>query len=423
MSRPIRIAIPGGGLAGASLMCALLQYPHLDVHIFESASAFREAGMAVGVTRNAQDALDLIGPRAAELLKLAGAVPMRGVRFMIAQKDGQGEVINEVDDVKAGKRLTSIVHRAALLQQLLANVSEDRLHASKKLSSIDQHPDSITLHFTDGTTHECDILIGADGIHSTVRKFILGEDDPAASPRNTGVWAVMTIQPYAKARASIGQGLVDSDHAREYSWVGDGSYMMHNILSDGQLVQLIISSSDPEAESSDRWQRVVSADEIKTLYADYPPHLRQAVEELLGQEPEQHAIYLWEHPPARTYVSGPVCIMGDAAHATTPWQGSGGGMSIEDSLILSTLLGHAASPLEARAALKAYDQVRRPRTQRIVESSRGTGTMLIGKGETGVEMKRLGNLLPRWDFILDIDMLEHRNEAMQKMQDELAAST
>lgn len=113
--------------------------------------------------------------------------------------------------------------------------------------------------------------------------------------------------------------------------------------------------------------------------------------------------------------------MGDAAHATTPWQGSGGGMSIEDSLILSAVLGRAKSPGEARAALRAYDKVRRSRTQHIVESSRGTGAMLLGRGEhSGIEMKSLGSLLPRWDFILDIDMLEHRNEALQKMQDELA---
>ncbi|KAI0425261.1 hypothetical protein F5Y09DRAFT_322186 [Xylaria sp. FL1042] len=87
-------------------------------------------------------------------------------------------------------------------------------------------------------------------------------------------------------------------------------------------------------------------------------------------------------------------------------------MSIEDSLVLSTLLGHARSPREAKATLKAYDQVRCPRPQRIVESSWGAGTTLIGKGETGIEMKRLGNLLRRWDFILDIDMLEYRNEAI-----------
>ncbi|KAI3338691.1 hypothetical protein F4824DRAFT_458535 [Ustulina deusta] len=420
MSQPIRIAISGGGLAGASLMQALLQYPHLDVHVFESAPAFKEAGLAIGVTRNAQAALDLIGPPAPQLLKRAGAVPMQGVRFMIAEGEGVGQVINEVDNSK-GTRLTSIIHRAAYLQQLLADVPEDRLHSSKKLEGISHNANGVTLRFADGTNHDCDILVGADGIHSTVRKFVLGEDDPAAHPRNTGLWIVMTLQPYDKAKASLGEGLVNSNDAREYSWVGDGTYILHNVLSDGQLVQFVIGSSDDEL--SDQWRRTVSADEIKKLYAGWPIELRKAVDELLCQDPEQNGIYLWEHPPARTYVSGPLCVMGDAAHATTPWHGSGGGMSIEDSLILSTLLGRAKTPIEARAALKAYDHVRRPRTQRIVESSRETGMMLLGKaGQTGMEMKVAGNLLPRWDFILDLDMLEHRNEAIQKMLDELAVS-
>lgn len=281
-AQPIRVAISGGGLAGASLLHALIDFPHLDVHIFESAAAFKEAGLAIGVTRNAQAALDLMGPWGPELLKRAGAVPMRGVRFMIAQGGGQGEVIDEVDDITAGKRLTSIVHRPAYLQEFLANVPRERMHASKKLNKIDRNTDgrgSITLYFTDGTTHECDILIGADGIHSAVRRFILG-NDPAASPRNTGMWLVMTLQPYAEAQASIGKGLVDSKDAREYSWIGKNSYVMHNLLSDGQLVQFVIASSDDEAMSSDSWHRTVRADEIKNLYQGWPPHLMQAIDEV-----------------------------------------------------------------------------------------------------------------------------------------------
>ena len=281
MSRPIRVAISGGGLAGASLLRALLEFPHLDVHIFESAAAFKEAGLAIGVTRNAQAALDLMGPSAAEVLVRAKAVPMRGVRFMIAQGEGQGEAIAEVDDISEGKRLTSIVHRAAYLQELLAGVPRERMHASKKLERIDQSSSdgSVTLYFADGSTHECDILIGADGIHSTVRKHILG-DDPAASPRNTGMWLVMTLQPYAEAQASIGKGLVDSDDAREYSWVGSGSYIMHNLLENGQLVQFVVAANDEEAKSSDRWLKTVSSDEIRSLYQGWPPHLIQAVDEV-----------------------------------------------------------------------------------------------------------------------------------------------
>jgi salicylate hydroxylase len=114
--------------------------------------------------------------------------------------------------------------------------------------------------------------------------------------------------------------------------------------------------------------------------------------------------------------------MGDAAHATTPWQGSGAGMSIEDSLILSTLLGRSTTPGDALAALRAYDQVRRPRTQRIVESSRITGNILTGTRE---EMRQYldtpGKLLSRWDFILNIDMEKHRDEAISIMEQELKA--
>lgn len=135
-------------------------------------------------------------------------------------------------------------------------------------------------------------------------------------------------------------------------------------------------------------------------------------------------MYLWDHAPAHTYVKGAMGVIGDAAHSTTPWQGSGGGMTIEDSLILSTLLGRASSTAEAVVALNVYDQLRRPRTQRIVESSRETGKNLAGKGsETGLDLGKLREkLLPRWDFIIDFDNEKHRDEALELMEAELTKS-
>lgn len=93
-------------------------------------------------------------------------------------------------------------------------------------------------------------------------------------------------------------------------------------------------------------------------------------------------------------------------------------MSIEDSLILSTLLGRAQTVPQARKALEVYDRVRRPRTQRIVESSRGTGMIFLGKGDEGLNLAWLKqNLMPRWDFIIDFDNKKHRDEAVRMMQD------
>ncbi|KAJ8130453.1 hypothetical protein O1611_g3176 [Lasiodiplodia mahajangana] len=413
MSSTIRVAIIGGGLAGASLIHALVKYPHLDVHIFESAAEFKEAGMAIGVARNAQAALDLIGPTAAQCLKRAGAVPMRAVRFMLAYGEEAGKVIDELDDAGQEKRLTSIVHRANFLQELLAGIPKNRMHASKKLLKIDGNG-PVTIHFTDGTTHECDIVIGADGIHSVVRKLVLGEDDPAASPQNSGAWCVMTLQPFEKAQSILGKDSVDVEDAREYGWAGKNAFLMHNILSGGNEVQLTIASNDREATTgSDEWQRDIRVDEIKELYQDWPAHLSKAVNELICDQPKLEAFYLWDHPKASTYVSGPICITGDAAHSTTPWQGSGGGMSIEDSLILSSLLGRAKTPSEALTALEVYDQVRRPRTQRIVESSRVTGAMVTRSDE--LDPETLKAFMSRWDFILDIDMERHRDEAIALM--------
>ncbi|EGE85316.2 hypothetical protein BDDG_08261 [Blastomyces dermatitidis ATCC 18188] len=337
---------------------------------------------------------------------------------MHAQGEGRNSMIDEMRD-DDGQALVSIVHRAAFLRELLRDAPPERLHASKRLARVERADEDgpVTLHFTDETRHECDIVVGAGGIRSTVRRGILGERDPATNVRNAGWWAVMALKSYADVRASIGEGLVDIDDTREHGWVGDGAFLMHDILNEGQLVQFIISVREKEAEGSDKWYRMVSAEEISKVYWDWPLHLKNAAE-----EPEQRAIYNWEHPHARTYVSGPICIMGDAAHAMTPFQGSGCGMSFEDALILYTLLGGSKTPAEALVDLQVYDQVRRPRTQRIVESSRNTGRIITGEGEEiglDLENPRQGQL-PRWDFIIDFDNVNARDESVEMMIAELA---
>ncbi|KAK2595021.1 hypothetical protein QQS21_007275 [Conoideocrella luteorostrata] len=418
MSESIRIAILGGGLAGASLLHALLDYPHLDVHIFESAAEFGEVGARIRVGRNGLAALKLIGDSAAQCLERAGAKPQMDACFMLAQdEEGQDNVIDEAR-AEDGQPLASIVYRSEFLRELLAKAKTERMHAFKKLDYVEGGESGpLTLHFKDKSTHECDILIGADGIHSTVRKIVLGPDDPAANPRYAGWWTVMT---YIDGGSIIGEGPVDIEDSREYIWVGNDTYLLHSVLGRSRLVQAIIY--EEECQGSDGLYGMVCVEDIEFFYRGWPPHLNKAVNELLCYRPQQPAKNFWDQPPTRTYVSGRICVVGDAAHATTPWQGAGCDMSIEDTLVLSTLLGRSKNTAQAVVALRVYDQVRRPRTQRIVESSRETGMILTGRGgETGLDLAKLKEkLLPRWAFIVDFDNAKALDEAVQLMDEELA---
>ena len=84
------------------------------------------------------------------------------------------------------------------------------------------------------------------------------------------------------------------------------------------------------------------------------------------------------------------------------------------------MLGRSKTPVEALAALKVYDQVRRPRTQRIVDSSRSTGYILTGRGELKLNMGLIKEkLLPSWDFIVDLESERHSDEALELMEQEL----
>lgn len=93
-------------------------------------------------------------------------------------------------------------------------------------------------------------------------------------------------------------------------------------------------------------------------------------------------------------------------------------MSIEDALILSTLLGQTRTSHEALDALRVYDSTRRPRTQRVVKASHDQGVMWSGRGsETGLDATKLERDFSRgWDFIHFFDVETHRDEALQLLK-------
>lgn len=153
-------------------------------------------------------------------------------------------------------------------------------------------------------------------------------------------------------------------------------------------------------------------------------------QKIIGMMRKNDIWALFNHPPASTYVSdaGRVCIIGDAAHATTPHKGSGAGMAIEDAYILGHLVTLALSGDNVDvgkaipAAFRVYDATRRPRTQRLVEDSRETGQLYdLEHPDFGTEKDKIREtLLTRMDWVWKHDVLEELRGAEDRLRNVLA---
>lgn len=140
---------------------------------------------------------------------------------------------------------------------------------------------------------------------------------------------------------------------------------------------------------------------------------------LLLDQPELVGYYNLEHKYTPSYADGAVCIVGDAAHAVTPWQGSGTGQAFEDAAVLGYLCGGISTRADVRAAFKAFDAVRRTRCERVVHSSTETGRIMCGlSSDVGMNVDEMKKALePRWEFIHAFDMDAHKQEALEKLRE------
>ena len=140
----LRIAISGGGLAGAAIANALFRQPHLDVHVYESAAEFMESGQAVGIAINAQRALSMIVPDAEDLFQRAGAIPKSSTRIMIVgtwkPPLGRCKVVMRAARSSTAKPAMSI-QRIQTLGALFADSDAD---VRNRAPGLPQEPKSLT---------------------------------------------------------------------------------------------------------------------------------------------------------------------------------------------------------------------------------------------------------------------------------------
>lgn len=160
---------------------------------------------------------------------------------MLRAQQGSGPNTGETIFDLASEQRGKVVHRAALLAALLEPVESARKHISKKVLRIENSDQSprLEIHFEDGTVFYADAVIGADGIHGHVRSHLLGESHPATAARQSDFWDSRCIVPIETAKEILGEDYFSE--ARQYGWLGDGGFFMHDGHDDGKMVQFVVS--------------------------------------------------------------------------------------------------------------------------------------------------------------------------------------
>lgn len=161
---------------------------------------------------------------------------------------------------------------------------------------------------------------------------------------------------------------------------------------------MAFSSRDTWTDSN--WVVTTSKEAMQADYADWCPTVQSIISEM--QSPDIWALF--NHPNARKYYRPRICLVGDAAHATTPHQGAGACFCVEDCYILCGLIAEAQSLDDLDRAFYAYDQVRRPRTQKLVTTSKEAAMMyqfeLLGDDLNKIQE----NMQDRMKWIWDVDL-------------------
>jgi salicylate hydroxylase len=357
----LQIAIIGGGIGGLTLAIAL-RYRGLTAEVFEQASELTEIGAAVALSANSTREL-----RRLRVLDAIAAVSTEPTELIYRDgRDGHRIAAHPVHyELQYQKRFGAPyygVHRADLQRILGRALGGVGLHLGHRLVSLVDRGEAIGLEFANGCHAQAELVIGADGVRSVVRRFVTGGEDTAYS----GTSAFRGIVPVDRLR------WLPDRHAIQF-WMGPNAHLLHYAIGGGGgAVNFLAVVEGPSVwPRADQWLTEVEPGEAVAAFKGWHP----AVTEMVGAVPHKVRWGLFSVHPLLHWWRGRAVLLGDAAHAMLPHHGQGANTTIEDAITLAELLANA-SPGELEVVLRRYQALRRARTRKIQRSSRVTSDLL-----------------------------------------------
>nr|WP_263314907.1 FAD-dependent monooxygenase [Mammaliicoccus sp. Marseille-Q6498] len=336
----MKIAVIGGGIGGLTTAGLLYQTGH-DVQLYEKRNDLIQTGAGLGIGSNVLKAL--------KQYKMAYAIEQEGQSLKnIEIRSNLNEYLNTLK-MSEDKEANITIHRNVLHEILKTQVPAERIHLDHKLKEFKQNADSVRLYFENGVQDQFDLVIAADGLNSEIRQQLF----PKSAPRYAG---------YTCFRGVVKEHFdMKSDVALEY-WGHKGRFGIVPLKDDEWYWFCTMN-----AKEKDLQYKSFEKPHLQAYFNQFPDEVRQ----ILDAQEETGILHhdMYDLVPLKSFYSGRVILLGDAAHATTPNMGQGAGQAIEDAVTIANLLKER----DIESALNRYNKLRVKHTKKVILKSRKIG--------------------------------------------------